>query len=155
MKRSHLFAVAAIGVIALLALSAFAFANAPKDGAMVGVVVAGRSAALKVGDQPGAAGSITVDRVLAPQGSWIVVHLDVDGKPGMRVGLQHVPAGESRGVTVALEPGVKLTDKLLVALHADNGVAGTFEFDMKRFESSPDKPYFVDGMELAKAVQVR
>lgn len=157
MKRSSLIAIAAIGIMALLSLSAFAFASTPKNGAMAGVVVAPRNAALEVADQPGAgaAGSITVDRTFAPGDSWVVVHLDMDGKPGKRVGVRHVPAGESRGVTVALAPSVKLTDKLLVALHADRGVTGKFEFDMMRFESSPDKPYFVDGMELARAIQVK
>jgi hypothetical protein len=77
------------------------------------------------------------------------------GKPGDRVGVAHVDGGESRGVSVTLDPKAKLTDKLLVALHADRGIPGTFEFDMSRFESSPDKPYFIDGMELAKAVRVR
>jgi hypothetical protein len=85
----------------------------------------------------------------------VVVHLDVDGKPGERVGLVHVDGGESRVVDVALDPKVELTDKLLVALHADRGIVGKFEFDMGKFETSPDKPYFVEGMELATAVAVR
>jgi hypothetical protein len=82
------------------------------------------------------------------------VHLDEGGKPGDRIGLLAVPAGTSTNVTVPID-SVELTDKLIVALHADHGVAGTFEFNMKAFATSPDKPYFVDGKELAREVVVR
>ncbi|HEX9092893.1 MAG TPA: hypothetical protein VF902_02820, partial [Coriobacteriia bacterium] len=96
-----------------------------------------------------------VDRVLAPGASWVVVHVDMDGKPGERVGFAHVDGGESRDISVPLDPKIMLTEKVLVALHADRGIAGTLEFDMDKFATSPDKPYFVDGMELATAVAVK
>jgi hypothetical protein len=142
-------------VLAIGGIGAYAYASSQGETKMLGVVVAARNAALEVADQPGAGSTLTVDRTLAPGGSWVVVHLDMDGKPGKRVGLAHVDAGESRDVTVELDTSVTLTDKVLVALHADRGVAGTFEFDMDKFDTSPDKPYFVDGMELASAVRVR
>lgn len=122
---------------------------------MLGVVVAGKNAALEVKDQPGITTTLVVDRVLAPGDSWVVVHLDMDGKPGERVGLAHVDGGETRNVSVKFDPKVKITEKVLVALHADRGIAGELEFDMENFAASPDKPYFIDGMELAKAVVVR
>ncbi|MDO8964577.1 MAG: hypothetical protein Q7W30_08830 [Coriobacteriia bacterium] len=144
-----------LGVALTLGMTVYAFANASKADMMVGVVAAKQNAALEVMDQPGATGAITVARVLAPDRSWIVVHLDENGKPGKRVGLQAVPTGESRDVQVKLDPSIKLTDKLLVALHADRGIVGTFEFKMDNFDASPDKPYFVDGMELAMEARVK
>ena len=44
------------------------------------------------------------------------------------------------------------TPKVIVAVHADKGIAGTFDFDMMNKEMSPDRPFFVDGTELAKVV---
>src|SRR5450759_1696831 len=73
--------------------------------------------------------------------------------PGARIGLQAIPAGTSTDVEVKLDD-VKLTGKLIVAVHADRGIGGKFEFDKKLFDASPDKPYFVDGMELAMEAKV-
>lgn len=145
----------AIAVLATAGASAYAYGASRGEAKMLGVVVAGKNAALEAKDQPGAASTLVVDRVLAPGDSWVVVHLDMDGKPGERVGLAHVDGGESRNVVVKLDPKVKLTEKVLVALHADRGIADKLEFDMDNFAASPDKPYFIDGMELAKAVVVR
>lgn len=110
-------------------------------------------AEVAVSDQE-ADGSITVDRALAPTGAWIVVHLDDEGAPGQRVGLLQIPAGLSEDVVVDLEP-LALTDELFVAIHADRGEAGVFEFDMMDKINSPDQPFFVDGTEVAVKVSVR
>lgn len=110
-------------------------------------------AEVAVSDQE-ADGSITVDRALAPAGAWIVVHLDDEGAPGQRVGLLQIPAGLSEDVVVDLEP-LALTDELFVAIHADRGEAGVFEFDMMDKINSPDQPFFVDGTEVAVKVSVR
>jgi len=40
-------------------------------------------------------------------------------------------------------------------LQADRGVRGSFEYDAARFESSPDKPYYVGGSEVSVLVLVR
>jgi hypothetical protein len=154
MKRSLRIAGLMLGVLFTLGITAYAFANAGAGSKMLGVVVSEKAAKLAVADQPGTTGSIVVESVTAPGPSWIVVHLDESGKPGMRIGVVAVPAGTSTRVTVPLK-NVMLTDKVIVALHADRGVAGVFEFDMKAFESSPDKPYFVGGMELAHEVVVK
>ncbi|HSK47704.1 MAG TPA: hypothetical protein VLA05_06850 [Coriobacteriia bacterium] len=119
-----------------------------------GVKAESGQAAIEVADQPGADGSLTVDRALAPTGAWIVVHLDDEGAPGQRVGLQQIPAGENTDVEVKLDP-LTLTDKLFVAVHADRGAAGTFEFDMMDKVNSADQPFFVGGEEVAKAVVVK
>jgi hypothetical protein len=144
-----------LATIAVAGVTAYAYAASQGEPKMLGVVVAAKNAALEVADQPGVTSTLRVDRVLAPGASWVVVHLDMDGKPGERVGVAHVDGGETADLTVQLDPKVKLTEKLLVALHADRGIEDKLEFDMAKFESSPDKPYFVDGMELATAVRVK
>lgn len=146
-------------LIALTALALAAVAlvgcSEPAEKKMVGIVTTAEASALQVDDQPGAGAELEVARVLAPDPSWVVVHLDDNGKPGERVGLLHVDKGESTGIAVELKSGVELTDKLIVALHADRATPGTFDFDMEKFEASPDKPYFIDGKELAVVVSVR
>ncbi len=112
------------------------------------------TASLTVSAQPGATDSITVGQVTAPTDAWLVVHLDDDGAPGARVGLQHIVAGTSESVAVKLDP-VPLTDKLFVAVHADRGQAGLFEFDMMDKLNSADQPFFVDGEEVAKTLSVK
>jgi len=144
-----------LAVAATAGVSVYAYAASRGEAKMLGVVVAAKNAALEVKDQPGVTGSLVVDRVLAPGGAWVVVHEDMDGKPGKRLGVTHVDSGESSNVLVKLDPEMKLGEKVLVALHADQGVADKLEFDMDNFEGSPDKPYFIDGMELAMAVVVR
>lgn len=118
-----------------------------------GVQAEAGEAEIEVADQE-ADGSITVDRAVAPTGAWIVVHLDDEGAPGQRVGLLHIDAGENTDVIVALEP-LALTENLFVAIHADRGDAGVFEFDMMDKINSPDQPFFVNGTEVATKVSVR
>ena len=142
-----------LGVSLTLGMTVYAFANAGSAGKMVGVVASRSTASLEVMDQPGARGSITVASVKVPGPSWIAVHLDDNGMPGKRIGLKAIPAGGSRDVLVTIDD-VKLTDKLIVAVHADRGVVGTFEFSTDAFDASPDKPYFVGGMELAMETKV-
>jgi hypothetical protein len=119
-----------------------------------GVPTAAGTAAIDVADQPGASGTLLIDRALAPTDAWIVVHLDDDGAPGARVGLAHIPAGETTDLTVDLEP-LPLTDSLFVAIHADRSETGVFEFDMMQPITSADQPFFIDGEEVATAVRVR
>jgi hypothetical protein len=154
MNRILRIAGVALGIAFTLAMTAYALANAGLADKMVGIVVSRSNAALEIKDQPGSTGTIIVDSVTVPGPSWIVVHIDMDGKPGPRIGLLAIPAGTSTGVVVPIDMA-DVTDKVIVALHADHGVAGTFDFNMKAFDTSPDKPYFVDGKELAREVVVR
>ena len=153
MKRFLNIIAVILGVSLTLGMTVYSFANASKAEDMVGVVTTERFASIEVMDQPGAEESVMVASVKAPDPSWIAVHLDDDGMPGKRVGLQEIPAGTSTDVEVKLDD-VTLTDKLIVAVHADRGIAGTFEFSPDKFDASPDKPYFVDGMELAMEVSL-
>ena len=120
-----------------------------------GVKADSGAAAIEVSAQPGATGSITIDRAVAPGPSFVVVHLDDNGMPGERVGFTSIPAGENRSVVVTLAPDIALTDSLLAAVHADRGAVGTLEFNMKDKFNSPDQPYFVDGKEVAAEVPIK
>lgn len=119
-----------------------------------GIPAEAGTAAIEVTDQPGATKSLMIDRAAAPTAAWIVVHLDDDGAPGQRVGLLHIPAGETKNVAVDLYP-LALTDKVFVAVHADAGTPDIFDFDMMDKINSADQPFFVDGNEVATAVQVK
>lgn len=123
---------------------------------MVGIVTAPGKASLQVHDQLGAQGAIRIDRIVVPEASWVVVYVrGMGGMNGARIGLVRVLAGETKALSVPLDSGVRLTDKVIVVLQADRGVPSVFEFDPGRFDASPDKPYFVGGIQLSRPVVVR
>jgi hypothetical protein len=143
---------AAVVVAAAIALWAIDTARVPAT--MLGVVVAPRNAGLTVRNQSSAAGHLVVDRVLAPDDSWVVVtSASKGGADATVVGLARVPAGESRNVDVSLAPGLEMNQGLVVTVHADRGVRGRFEFAASRFEASPDKPYFSAGVALSAPIR--
>ena len=139
-----------LSALALTGCTTTTEASHPTDGVW-GYVAAADGAQLEISGTA-SADELVVDRVLSPGDAWLVVHLDDDGKPGMRVGLQHVSKGESLDIAVALEDVT--TEKLIVAVHADKGASGEFDFSMDDPAGSPDRPYFVDGKELAVVVNV-
>jgi hypothetical protein len=148
-----------LSLVAAIALSALGLSGCtadtetshPTDGVW-GYVASAANAQLEISGTA-TSDELVVDRVLTPGDAWIVVHLNDDGKPGMRVGLQHVVEGESLDIPVALED--LNIDSVIVAMHADKGEAGEFDFSMDDPTGSPDRPYFVDGKELAVVVDVR
>ncbi len=149
---TRLLAVAlALGALALAGCTTDIEASHPTDGVW-GYVAAADDAQLETAGSA-TSDELVVERVLSPGDAWIVVHLDDDGAPGMRVGLQHISEGESLDVAVALEDVT--TEKLIVAVHADRGTAGEFDFSMDDPAGSPDRPYFVDEKELAVVVNVK
>ena len=120
---------------------------------MWGYVASAKNAQLELDENQQGVDELVVKRVLAPGDAWIVVHADDNGKPGMRVGLAHVKRGESLDVKVPLK---KLTTpKVIVALHADRGSKNKFDFDMMNKEMSPDRPFFVDGKEVATKARIQ
>jgi hypothetical protein len=122
---------------------------------MGGIVAGSRYARLEVANQIGARGELQVERVLAPADSWIVASEQLpDGSSGKVVGVLRVTRGEHQDLKVPLSTDV-LTPRLVVSLNQDRGVQARFEFDPKRFESSPDRPYYVDGAALAAYPRVR
>jgi hypothetical protein len=123
---------------------------------MVGVVAAKGAAILETRDQLGAQDGIIIDRIVAPGPAWVAVYTEgMNGMPGARVGLVHVPGGESRDVRVELNADVRLTENAIVVLQADAGIKNAFEYDEDRFEASPDKPYWVRGAQVQRTVWVR
>jgi hypothetical protein len=154
MNRTMIAAALAALAVGALVLTGCDGASLPAEmgSGVWGYVASADNAQLEIAEDQAGAAELVVDRVLTPGDAWIVVHADEDGKPGMRVGLAHLDRGESTDVKVKLE-GLT-TPKVIVAVHADKGEAGTFDFDMMNKEMSPDRPYFVGGEELAEAVAV-
>ena len=151
LRMSILFALASVVLVSAGCMSS---KSADTDTAKVwGYVAAPDKAQLEVAPDQNGVNGLVVKRVLAPSDSWVVVHADMNGKPGMRVGLAHVKKGETLNVKVPLE-GLT-TPKVIVALHADKGTPEKFAFDMMNKEMSPDRPFFVNGAELAKVATVR
>ena len=107
------------------------------------------SASLSVSEQAPHNATVMIDEVVAPTPAWVVVHLDKGGVPGKRVGLVWVPAGRNADVVVQLDASVMLGESVIVALHADRGEAGLFEFDMADGVNSPDQPFFIGDEEVA------
>jgi len=179
MKRFLMYAGIAVGVAVVTGAAILSYRLYQEGQSMTGILVHYDEAALDVADQSGATDSIKVDRVLAPGPSWIVVTQVImgptrgmmDPEPtapaapmpkGRVLAIVAVPAGEMRDVIVPLEPGVPLTTLLSVVLHADRGIPGTYEYDMDRFDDSPDKPYFREAqdrsyspLQLGREVKVR
>ncbi len=154
MKKARNISLIVLAVVLTLSSTVYAFANAPEEGSMGvwGYVANADDASLEVSDQLGA-NTLVIDRVEAPGDAWVVVHADDNGMPGERVGLTHIDKGVNNDVRVELK-GV-MSEKVIVAVHADKGAPDKFEFDMEDKEGSADRPFFVDGMELAMVVTVR
>lgn len=146
MRRSIRITLIAVAVAAAIGCAVWAFQAAVVKAVMTGVVVSAGNVALEVADQSGPVGQLTVGRLQAPGDSWIVVTMpETLDAPGAVVGTEHVGAGGHRNVTVSLDAGLPLNQQLVITLHADRGEQGRFEFDASRFDTSPDKPYYVDG----------
>lgn len=155
MKKALSILGIALAVLMLAGMTVYAFANAPEKGSMGvwGYVAAEKYASLELNESQIGTDTLLVDRVVAPQDAWIVVHTDDNGMPGERVGLQHISKGESLNVSVPLKE--LKSEKVIVAVHADKGTPNTFDFDMEKKATSPDRPFFVNKKELAKVVAVR
>lgn len=151
-KRNALLVLLAIAI--MLPSTVYAYANAPEEGSdgVWGYVASARDASLVVGENVSDE-RIMVEMVESPGPAWIVVHLDDNGKPGMRVGLAHIEAGTSRMVEVKLDGMVE--GNLIVAIHADKGEPYVFDFGMDDMMGSPDRPLFVGGAELAQVVSIK
>ncbi|MDO8987551.1 MAG: hypothetical protein Q7V14_04940 [Coriobacteriia bacterium] len=144
-----------LAVLLLAGATVYAFANAPEKGSMGvwGYIASPKSASLDVSEEQIGASELAVRRVVAPEDAWIVVHLDDNGMPGERIGFEHLSKGVNNDVSVALK-GIT-SEKVIVAVHADKGTPNELDFDMEKPTTSPDRPFFVNGMELAMVVTVR
>lgn len=154
MRRAVTRVVVGLAVVAA-ALTAASCGSVTDRGpsAMTGTIVARGNAALELSEQQGTKDIVLIRRILVPADSWVVVTASgVSGTGARRVGVAHVGPGESRDLSVALALGSTSSQRLTVVLHVDRGMVGRFEFDAARFETSPDKPYFIDGTELSRVV---
>ncbi len=82
---------------------------------------------IEVMDQTVQDNMVTIDRVVADQAGWVVIHIEQDGKPGPVIGWTAVPAGESTNVMVEIDVA-KATPRLFAMLHVDAGEMGQYEF---------------------------
>jgi predicted lipoprotein with Yx(FWY)xxD motif len=80
-----------------------------------------------VSDQALEGDSVTIDRVMAAEPGWLVVHADNDGRPGPVVGHSAVAPGENDNVQVQIDASAA-TATLYAMLHVDRGTMGTYEF---------------------------
>jgi hypothetical protein len=146
------------GVVAALLLLAvfavYAFANAPAKGSMGawGYVASNRDASLAVSERQSGIATLTVAHVCVPEPAWIVV-TGGDAMSGKPLSLKHIDKGTSTDVTLRLQ-GVE-SKGVLVGVYADRGVPGRFDFDPNAKTTSPDKPFFVSGKELIQTVVLR
>ena len=94
-----------------------------------GLIVRPGTAVVEVADQTGPWGVVAVDKVVTPVPSWVVVQSRQGrGGPGPVLGVVHVPAGTTTGVSVALDPKKGAVNTLVVSIFSDRGQAGVFEY---------------------------
>jgi hypothetical protein len=96
---------------------------------------------IEMSNQPVVDNIVVVERVLAGQQGWLVIHQDQNGTYGPLVGLAAVPAGLSTNVIVELDPAL-VTPNLWPMLHADTVNVGVYEFGTI---NGADFPIQVDG----------
>ena len=89
-------------------------------------------------DQPLINDTVTVHRVVTLQQSWVTIHADENGQPGMILGAEPVPPGERLEIVIPINVD-DMTVRLHAVLYADLGVQGAFEIP------GADTPIFVDG----------
>ena len=81
-----------------------------------------------VNDQPSDGTTITVTQVTATEPGWLVIHANLEGKPGPVLGQASVPAGTTDNVVVTLNTPLGETEAVWAMLHVDAGVVGAYEF---------------------------
>jgi plastocyanin len=92
-------------------------------------------------------GKVTIAEVVSDGPGWLVVHAQVDGKPGPVLGYSPVKDGVNSDVIVELDVA-NATETLYAMLHTDAGQTGTYEFP------GPDGPVSIDGQVVTPAFQV-
>lgn len=104
-------------------------APAAQAPAVAGAQPQAATPSVEVSDQPVSGGSVTVAKVVAAQGGWMVIHTNTaDNKPGPVIGQTQVNAGENSNVMVMLSQTPKDGDRLWAMLHIDAPQPGVYEF---------------------------
>lgn len=88
---------------------------------------AARGPQIKVSDQEIKDNSVVVEGVNANEASWVVIHADNSGVPGVVLGQTKVETGETEDVVVRIDSS-KATTKLYAMLHKDAGLSNVYEF---------------------------
>jgi len=91
------------------------------------VTLAAQEPQVSVSDQTIVDGTLTIDRVVATEPGWIVIHSESNGGPGPIVGYAPVSAGVNPDVSVAIDV-TAATPSLYAMVHVDAGAPGTYEF---------------------------
>jgi len=112
----------------------FPGADAPvKDGSDIVMQAFNQSEAMMIapsvvaGDQRIVEDSVTIASAYMTVPGWLVIHTEVDGKPGPVIGHTALPQGETKDVKVEIDES-DATSTLFAMLHVDEGVVGTYEF---------------------------
>lgn len=94
--------------------------------------------AVSVQDQEIVDNQVTIAEVVSSGPGWLVVHAQVDGKPGPVLGYAPVVDGNNSNVFVEID-STNATEFLYAMLHTDAGEVGTYEFP-----DGPDIPVLVN-----------
>jgi hypothetical protein len=92
-----------------------------------------------VKDQSIVDNQVIIPKVVSDGPGWLVIHLDIDGKPAAVIGYAAVHDGVNTDVAVTVD-SQKATGKVFAMLHTDKGAVGVYEFP------GPDVPVFVAGV---------
>lgn len=113
----------------LLVLSILAFST--NSGPSFGLAVRSGAAKISMTDQRNVQGAVTVDSVVSPVDGWLVVQADWSrGVPTDLLGQRWIPAGESKNVTIGLDPLQPTPRRVFVTLLADRGRPDVLEFNV-------------------------
>lgn len=116
-----------------------------------GVLAAPTNARIDLGTQAAlgsTAGGIRIARVVAPVDGWLVARSAT--APGAVLGKASVKRGESTDIVIPVE--FLDSARVRIALHADRGTHGTFEFDPIARQAGTDMPVFADGVRVERAL---
>lgn len=105
--------IVVLALILILSLSTAAFAQATSK--------------VTVQDQEIVNDTVTIEKVVAAQDGWLVVHAQASGNPGADLGHAAVKAGDNTNVVVKIDAS-KATPIVYAMLHVDLGTVGTYEF---------------------------
>lgn len=126
-------------------------AGATADDPSTGLIASRRFSALQAPRTSSNEDGVIVPAVKAPSDGWLVVRSTLPS--GTVLGYAPIEKGLNRNVLVPLT-AVDST-RVRVAVHADRGAKGVFEFDPQRPGRSFDRAVFVDEKPLQAEVQLR
>ncbi len=78
-------------------------------------------------DQPISNNSVTVQRVMATESSWLVIQTETNQVPGPVIGYLKINKGETKDIKVTID-SAQATTRLFAMIHEDTGEKGKFDF---------------------------